>query len=251
MENKKFCIANWKLNKNSNQGIEFLNKFQNLDLLNTDTSIIICPSFISLQEMIDVNSNMKIDFGAQNISQHLKGSFTGEISTDMLESINCFWSIIGHSERRIFFNETNEIVSSKMKAVFNSKINPILCIGESLDDKDKGNTEIVLKEQLISAFGNIESNINKDILIAYEPIWAIGTGRAADINTIKFSMKIIKNIIKKININHCNIWLLYGGSVNTKNASEILKINNVSGFLIGTSSLNVDEFYDIYKKFKE
>ena len=149
MENKKFCIANWKLNKNSNQGIEFLNKFQNLDLLNTDTSIIICPSFISLQEMIDVNSNMKIDFGAQNISQHLKGSFTGEISTDMLESINCFWSIIGHSERRIFFNETNEIVSSKMKAVFNSKINPILCIGESLDDKDKGNTEIVLKEQLI------------------------------------------------------------------------------------------------------
>ena len=249
MNNRKYCIANWKLNKNSFQAIEYLNKLQTFDFYSSN-SIIICPSFISLNEMISLNNNKNIGFGSQDVSCELNGSFTGEISIDMLENINCEWSIIGHSERRMFFNETDEMIALKMKRVFNSRIKPILCIGESSEDKKNNKTEFVLEKQLLSAFKYINLKISKDILIAYEPIWAIGTGEAAQNHVIEESMKIIKNIIKKININNCNIWLLYGGSVNEKNASNILEIDNVSGFLIGSSSLNVDEFYGIYKKFK-
>ena len=166
----------------------------------------------------------------------------------MLESVGCSWVIIGHSERRTVLKETDLDISKKMKLVYNSKINPILCIGETLLEREKKETPLVLKRQIVTAFKEVDFKKNKTILIAYEPIWAIGTGEAANITDIDRNIKIIKNIINDINTKDCNICLLYGGSVDENNASNIFSINEVDGFLIGTSSLSIDSFYKIYRQ---
>ena len=247
MNKKSFCIANWKMNKNNSESMDFLKDISNRDLSISESIMIICPSITSLNAMIIENNNNNILFGSQNVSSFIKGSFTGEISISMLENIECEWVIIGHSERRLIINESDELVSDKMKIVYKSSINPILCIGETYDQKQAGLTENILTKQIHSAFEGISFK-NKDILIAYAPIWAIGTGLAADIKTITNNVKIIKNIINNLNVNNCNIYIMYGGSVNEKNAAEIFNINDINGFLIGTSSLCPSTFYNIYEQ---
>jgi len=246
MNKKSFCIGNWKMNKNLDESADFLNQFKSKDLSVSDSEIIICPSFISL--IFGYKANDKISFGAQNVSPLEKGSQTGEISIDMLENINCDWVIIGHSERRKLFNETDDDVANKMGLVYTSALNPILCIGESLKEKNNNQTAIILENQIKSALSKIDFTIEKDILIAYEPIWAIGTGVAAELNIIEKNMKLIKKIINNISTNNCNIYLLYGGSVNEHNVAEIFSLTDVNGFLIGGASLEVESFYDIYKQ---
>jgi len=246
MNKKSFCIGNWKMNKNLDESADFLNQFKDKDLSVSDSEIIICPSFISL--IFGYKANDKISFGAQNVSPLEKGSQTGEISIDMLENINCDWVIIGHSERRKLFNETDDDVANKMGLVYTSPLNPILCIGESLKEKNNNQTAIILENQIKSALSKIDFTIEKDILIAYEPIWAIGTGVAAELNIIEKNMKLIKKIINNISTNNCNIYLLYGGSVNEHNVAEIFSLTDVNGFLIGGASLEVESFYDIYKQ---
>ena len=246
MNKKSFCIANWKMNKNIDESIDFLNKLKNKDLSISNSQVIICPSFLSLS--INHEKNNKINFGAQNVSYSDRGSFTGEISINMLENINCEWVIIGHSERRILFNEKDVDVSNKIKIVYDSSLSPILCIGESLQQKNNNQTDIILETQIQSAFSKINFKKDKNILIAYEPVWAIGTGVAAEIDVIEKNMKLIKKIINKISTNNCNIYLLYGGSVNEDNAADIFNLTDVNGFLIGGASLEVESFYGIYKQ---
>mgnify|MGYP003751884015 CR=1 FL=1 len=246
MNKKSFCIGNWKMNKNLDESADFLNQFKSKDLSVSDSEIIICPSFISL--IFGYKTIDKISFGAQNVSPLEKGSQTGEISIDMLENINCDWVIIGHSERRELFNETDHDIANKMGLVYTSALNPILCIGESLKEKNNNQTAVILENQIKSALSKIDFTIEKDILIAYEPIWAIGTGVAAELNIIEKNMKLIKKIINNITTNNCNIYLLYGGSVNEHNVAEIFSLADVNGFLIGGASLEVGSFYDIYKQ---
>ncbi len=246
MNKQSFCIANWKMNKDYNESKEFLNQINKKDLSVSNSNIIICPSFISLS--LASNKNRNISFGSQNVSSGTSKSQTGEISVEMLESVFCDWVIIGHSERRNILNETNEDISKKMELVYNSKLKPILCIGESLEEKNNNQTENVLVNQIKSSFSRIDFSKDKDILIAYEPIWAIGTGIAAEINIIDENMKLIKKIINNISTNNCNIYLLYGGSVNEYNASEIFNLSEINGFLIGGASLEVDSLYSIYKQ---
>ena len=247
---KSFCIANWKMNKNLDESNQFLNDILSKDLTISNSKLIICPSFLSLESISSSNLKNSIDLGSQNVSYKDKGSLTGEISVSMLENINCNWTIIGHSERRQYFFESNNLIAKKMKLVLESTLSPILCIGETLEERNNGLTEEVLHNQIKTAFSEINSNnmLEKDILIAYEPVWAIGTGVSADIETISNNISIIKNIANNYIINNCNIYLLYGGSVNERNATEIFSINYLNGFLIGTSSLDVDTFYNIYKQ---
>ena len=249
MSETSFCIANWKMNKNIQESIEYLEEIKKMDLSKSGSEMIICPSYLALNSLIeDEDKGNKIVFGAQNVSSETKGSFTGEISISMLESIACKWVIIGHSERRISIKETDLDIANKMKLVYESKINPILCVGETSMEREDKKTSTVLKRQIISAFKYINFEKKKNILIAYEPIWAIGTGLAADIVSIQSNILIIKNIINNINTKDCNIYILYGGSVDENNASDIFSINGVNGFLIGTSSLNAEKSYDIYRK---
>ena len=251
MNNKKsFCIANWKMNKNLIESNIFLEQLYSKNLSVSNSNIVICPSFLSLNHLLVNSKNNSVTFGAQNIFYEQKGSYTGEISISMLESISCKWAIVGHSERRKIFSESNSEIAKKMFLVMNSNLNPILCIGETLEQRNAGSTNSVLEYQIDSAFSKIKDGIfnHKDILVAYEPVWAIGTGISADIDIIDKNISIIKKIINKYDINNCNIYLLYGGSVNEINAADIFKINDMNGFLIGTSSLDVNAFYNIFKQ---
>ena len=248
MNKKSFCIANWKMNKNMDESLSFLDNLSNFDLKISDSNIVICPPSINLFYLANQNKNNLISFGCQNIFHKIRGSHTGENSISMIENIRCDWVIVGHSERRNDCNENNQIIADKMKLVYNSSLKPILCIGETFKQKENNETEKILKEQINTAFSKITLNEDKDILIAYEPVWSIGTGIAATIDVINKNMKIIKNIINSFELNNCNLYLLYGGSVNENNATEIFSLDNVNGFLIGTSSLDVQTFYNIYKQ---
>ena len=250
MIKKSFCIANWKIYLNNIESINFMKKFTKYKFLNNNCEVVICPSFTSIPLMVDLVKDKRIFMGSQYISIFKKGAYTGDISIDMIEELGCKWTIVGHSERRQFYNETNEIIRNKMKLVYNdSGLSPILCIGESLEEMNSGLTDEIITNQLEISLMDVSFNSKKDLLIAYEPVWAIGTGVSADIEVISKNMKIIKDFIENLNTKKCNIYLLYGGSVNENNASEIFELNEVDGFLIGSASTDPDKFYSIYKQF--
>ena len=250
MSKKSFCIANWKIYLNNIESINFMKKFTEYKFLNNNCEVVVCPSFTSIPLMVDLVKDKRISMGSQDISIFKKGAYTGDISIDMIEELGCKWTIIGHSERRQFYNETNEIIRNKMKLVYNdSGLSPILCIGESLEEMNSGLTDEIITNQLEISLMDVNFNSKKDLLIAYEPVWAIGTGISADIEVISKNMKIIKDFIENLNTKKCNIYLLYGGSVNENNASEIFELNEVDGFLIGSASTDPDKFYSIYKQF--
>ena len=250
MSKKSFCIANWKIYLNNIESINFMKKFIKYKFLNNNCEIIICPSFTSIPLMVDLVKDKSISMGSQNISIFKKGAYTGDISIEMIEELGCQWTIIGHSERRQFYNESNQIIRNKMNRVYNdSRLSPILCIGESLEEMNSGLTEEIITTQLEVSLKDINFNSNKDLLIAYEQVWAIGTGVSADIEIISKNMKIIKDFIKNFNTKKCNIYILYGGSVNEDNASEILELNEIDGFLIGSASTDPKKFHSIYKQF--
>ena len=249
MNKPAFCIANWKMNKTLQEAADYIEKIKKMDLSKSTSKMIICPSYPNLNDLIKSGNKInKIAFGAQNVSSQIEGSFTGEVSISMLESVGCTWVIIGHSERRLIMQEKDSEIAKKMKLVCNSTLNPILCVGETFAENKNGKTYEILEKQIITAFENVDFEKKRQILIAYEPIWAIGTGVAADKDSIENNIQIIKNIINNINTKDCNICLLYGGSVDVNNAADIFNIKDVSGFLIGTSSLTVENFYDIYRQ---
>ena len=166
----------------------------------------------------------------------------------MLKEIECEWVILGHSERRQYFNEEDVILNDKLNTVLRSGLNPVLCIGENLDDRNKNETFTVLKRQLDIALNNLNIK-NKEIVIAYEPVWAIGTGVPATLDVIEKTVDWIKEyLLQKLSI---NIPILYGGSVSKSNCDDIIQLDNINGFLIGTSSLDVSEFYNIYSIMNE
>ena len=246
---KKYCIANWKMYVHGPEIVDFINKFKTFKL-NSNAQVVLCPNYIDLHILNNyIKKDSPLEYGAQDFSIYSNGSYTGDISIDMLRNINCKYSIIGHSERRSNYDETDLLINQKLSILNSTSITPIICIGETKEEKEAGITFEVLNNQINTIFKNIEILKNKNYIIAYEPRWAIGKGIAADIQTIKSTSLFLKNIIKTINENYCNLYLLYGGSVNIDNASEILKIDNIDGFLIGSSSVDPNIFYNIYNKF--
>ena len=245
MNRKKFCIANWKMCLDNDKAYNFIKKFNDYHL--NENVVVVCPSFTSL-DLVSKLINKNYYYGAQNISNKENGSFTGEISISMVEELLCKYVIIGHSERRQHFNENDLIISEKLILINDTDITPIVCIGETLKEKESGNAVKVIEKQLNNIFNKININNNKDLIIAYEPVWAIGSGISAKQKDIEFMHTNIKNIIKNIYKNNCNIYLLYGGSVNETNAQKISKTKDVDGFLIGSASLNPQNFYNIYMK---
>lgn len=245
----KYCIANWKMYMNKTEIDSYFKNFIS-NIFSNKCNLVFCPSSIHLDYVNDIiKHNKNILLGSQNVSEFLPGAYTGEVSLQMIKDSNCRFSIIGHSERRVLFNETDSNINKKLKVLNNTNITPIICIGETLEQNESGETKEVLEKQLKVIFQDIELNNSKEYIIAYEPIWAIGTGKSASNDTIYSVHNFLKNIINEINLNNCNICLLYGGSVNENNASEILSIDGVDGFLIGSASIDADKFYNIYNKF--
>ena len=243
----KYLVANWKMNLiNSKNWINDFNNNLNDLSLNDDLTIVICPSYLQLSELSQ-NHLSKINFsiGAQNVSENNSGAFTGEISAEHLtEFSEVSYCIVGHSERRSA-GETDAMIKAKVKQLLTKNITPIICIGESHEIQEKGETEKFLISQLNSIVNDENLNIDSCIL-AYEPLWAIGKGVPADLETINNSISYITKII---DLNKSNLKILYGGSVDSENSGEILSVDNVSGLLVGNSSLDGKEFANIAKKF--
>lgn len=231
----KIIVANWKLNGSLSFSKDYFNNITFDNLSNNNQCVIICPP---IPYIFSINEE-KFYKGAQDCSAYSEGAYTGEISIDMLKELGCYFVIIGHSERRLIFHEDNDIIKAKIKKALNTDIIPIFCIGESLEQKKENLTNEVLKDQIINS---LPKNIDLDnIIIAYEPVWSIGTGLIPNLEEISNTHSYIKNEI----LGNNNTKVLYGGSVKANNYKKIINQNYVDGLLVGGSSLNLDEFNQI------
>ncbi|MCX6155394.1 MAG: triose-phosphate isomerase [Candidatus Kapabacteria bacterium] len=242
---KKMLIAgNWKMNCNSFEAtvlVEYIWGGLLEKILKSE--ILVCPPFTSLETVVKVLEKAPVHVGAQNCHYEPKGAFTGEISIQMLSHIGVEYVIIGHSERRSIFGEDDELINNKLKAIINADLKPILCIGETLNERNEGKTFDILKFQLEKCLESVtESDIYK-ITIAYEPVWAIGTGISATREQIVEAHDWLRTyLISKYGSVANDVIILYGGSLNAKNAESVLSVKNVNGGLIGGASLNPEEF---------
>ena len=248
MHRRRFCVANWKMNFNSSDTKSFLETWVKKDLKNEKVKTIFCPSFTELNTTAELLQNSDSELGAQNVYYLSNGAYTGEISCRMLKDLGCNWVIIGHSERRAIFGETDEMVCHKLDKLTSENMYPIVCIGETKDERENGKTEEVLSRQLLVAFENQKGKNIEHTVIAYEPVWAIGTGITATIDMISEAHQCIRNIFNTNGFNGNEISILYGGSVTNENAAELSEITDVDGFLVGTASLDVEKFYAIYNQ---
>ncbi len=216
-----------------------------------NTEVVLIPPFLYTKTLVDLTQNSKIKIGTQNSANILEGAYTGEVSAKMIASINAQYVIIGHSERRAYYNETNQILNQKLKLVLENNLIPIFCVGEILAEREANKHFEIIKNQLIEGTFNFSETDYKKIVIAYEPVWAIGTGKTASPEQAQEIHTFIRNLIaEKFGVNLANeISILYGGSVKASNAKEIFNNKDVDGGLIGGASLNAKEFTDIINAF--
>ena len=243
---KKFIIAgNWKMNKNLSEMTAFFDKINEFKVLKSLRKVtkIICPVFPLLPIAIKHAKSSGINIGAQNVSDKDNGAFTGEVSANVLRSINIDYCIIGHSERRQFYGDTNKIIRQKWLALRKENINPIICVGETLTEREKGITEDVLKKQIYDIFKGMELISSEKMCIAYEPVWAIGTGKTATPEQAQEAHECIRDLLFELYGRKANrIPILYGGSVKPSNIKELLSQDDIDGALIGGASLVAEDF---------
>ena len=240
---KKYICGNWKMNKTSSEALEFAKEINEFEFNKVD--LLIAPSFVTL-ESLRKNLKDEIKVAGQNVSQFDEGAYTGEVSTSMLKDIGVDDVIIGHSERREKFLESDEIINAKVKKALEDDLSVILCLGESLEIKEEGREVDFVREELLNSLDGVE-NIEK-VTIAYEPIWAIGTGKTCSSEDAEKMCREIRNIIdEKYGEVSQKIRILYGGSVKPSNAGEILSKENIDGVLVGGASLKASDFIEIIK----
>ncbi len=243
MKNSKLIIANWKMNPSINDGIMLLEKIkEDIKNHNSSSKVVICPPSLITMHAISIFSDTSVSIGSQDCHYEETGAFTGDLSFKMFEEIGCEYAIIGHSERRSYHFENNLIINKKLKSLRDSQIIPILCVGESMDEKNSGKAHEAVMKQIDESGINL-INLNP-IIIAYEPIWAIGSGEIPKSNEIMSMHKIIHQKIR-VESNSDDIKVLYGGSVNAENVKKIFSIPGVDGALIGGASLKKTEFFQI------
>jgi len=249
-----FTIANWKMDLDLNQGVDLVKDFKKMAEREKDNldnnNIVIAPPFTHLFSISKILSDSKVFLGAQNMFWETKGDFTGEISPKWLKDLSCKFVILGHSERRMLLNEDYFHVHKKIIAALENDIIPILCVGETRIQRNKGLKEYVILNQIENALSGIDLKDSK-ILIAYEPVWAIGTGLIIDPEEIEYMSRIILqktiDLFSDKNIKE-QIYVLYGGSVDSDNIESFMKYPTIEGALIGGASLNAKEFFNICKK---
>ena len=243
---RKVIAGNWKMNMLPNEAIDFIDKLSPL-VKNTKNEVILCVPYTDLFYALLTAQGTNIKIGAQNMHFEESGAYTGEVSGKMLKSIGVEYVIIGHSERRQYFNETDETVNKKIKAAFANGLKPIVCVGETLEQREAGQTVEIITSQIEKALDGLTEEQVENIIIAYEPIWAIGTGKTA---TAEQANETIKSIRDKI----CQMYgqmvsngviIQYGGSVKSTNAKEIFEMSDIDGGLVGGASLKPEEFSKI------
>ena len=246
MKKVPIIAGNWKMNKLPSEGRSFINEVVNLVLDIKSVSVIFAPPFTGLFE-VQVKSPFHI--AAQNCHWEDSGALTGEISVSMIKDCGVEYVIVGHSERRHIFGEKNEWVNKKAKALLENGVSPILCVGETIAQRESGETESVLKDQLEKGLDSISDVRN--CIIAYEPVWAIGTGLTATNEQVEIAHQFIREVIGNKYGNGDGMHILYGGSVNSGNAESLIQTEGVDGFLIGGASLDAGSFASIIKIVEE
>ncbi len=243
---RKVIAGNWKMNMLPNEAMEYIEKFSKL-VENTENEVILCVPYTDLFYALMGAQNTNIKIGAQNMHFAEKGAYTGEVSGKMLKSIGVEYVIIGHSERRQYFAETDETVNKKIKAAFENDLKPIVCVGETLEQREAGETEKIITSQTRLALEGLNEEQVKNVIIAYEPIWAIGTGKTATSEDANNSIKSIRNEVKNIYGDEVaeNVIIQYGGSVKSSNAKELFETSDIDGGLVGGASLVPEEFAKI------
>ena len=243
---KKIVAGNWKMNMLPNEAINFIQELAPL-VKDTKNEVILCVPYTDLFYALLHVQGTNIKIGAQNMHWEEKGAYTGEVSAPMLKSIGVEYVIIGHSERRQYFAETDETVNKKIKSALAHGLKTIVCVGETLEQRENGKTEQIVTSQVEKAFEGIPASELEKIIVAYEPIWAIGTGKTAtkeDANST--IMQIRKKIAEMYGQNEANgVIIQYGGSVKSANAKELFEMSDIDGGLVGGASLKADEFAKI------
>ena len=245
---RKVISGNWKMNMLPNETIDFIQELTPL-VKDTKNEVILCVPYTDLFYALLHVQGTNIKIGAQNMHWEEKGAYTGEVSAPMLKSIGVEYVIIGHSERRQYFAETDETVNKKIKSALAHGLKPIVCVGETLEQREAGETETIVTNQIAKAFEGIASENLEKIIVAYEPIWAIGTGKTATKedanNTI---MQIRKKLAEIYGQNEAEgVIIQYGGSVKSSNAKELFEMSDIDGGLVGGASLKAEEFSKIVK----
>ncbi len=242
MKIQPIVAGNWKMHKTPKEGSDFIDKSMNLLLDIQSVSVIFAPPFTGL---FDMDVAPPFFSAAQNCHWESQGAFTGEISVEMIVESGADYVILGHSERRHVFGESDDWVNRKVLAVLKGGLKPILCIGETIEQRQAGQTALVLKSQLTQGLNTVESLEN--IIVAYEPVWAIGTGETASVQQIEEAHASVFSILSEMYPDAESVPILYGGSVKKENSEELIQVPGVNGFLIGGASLEVDSFTSIVK----
>jgi triosephosphate isomerase (TIM) len=243
---KPIIAGNWKMYKNHLEAIALVQKLHYLLRAEDHDKVetVVCPPFTALravQTFIE-GDNSRIVLGAQNCHWEAEGAFTGEISAPMLARLKCSYVIAGHSERRQYFGETDEIVNKKAKAIFANGMTPIVCVGETLDERDRGETESVVATQVKQSLSGLTKEQLSTLVVAYEPVWAIGTGRTAQPSDANLICGLIRDTLKQIGADSDAVRIQYGGSVKPGNVKDIMAQPNVDGALVGGACLDAEDF---------
>ena len=241
---KPIIAGNWKMNKTAKEAVELINELKPL-VAKSKPEVVVCVPYTDLWAVAEAIKGRKIKLGAENVAWADNGAFTGEISADMLKEIGVEYVIIGHSERRQYFGETDESVNMRLKQALAKDLKPIVCVGETLAEREKNKTKKVLKKQVLDGFKDVTDFTN--IVIAYEPVWAIGTGKTATAEDANKTIGYIRSLVKKT-------WgaevakalrIQYGGSMKPTNAKELMAMRNIDGGLIGGAALKAEDFAGI------
>ncbi len=243
---KPIIAGNWKMNKTAKEAVELINDLKPL-VAKSKPEVVVCVPYTDLWAVADAIKGSKIKLGAENVAWADKGAFTGEISAEMLKEIGVEYVIIGHSERRQYFGETDASVNARLVQALKNDLKPIVCVGETLTEREKNKTKRVLKKQVLEGFAGITADDFKNIVIAYEPVWAIGTGKTATAEDANKTIGYIRSLVRKT-------WggevakalrIQYGGSMKPSNAKELMAMRNIDGGLIGGAALKAEDFAGI------
>lgn len=246
---KPFVAGNWKMNKLAGDAVSLVRALKPLVQGVDGVDVGVCPPYTALHAVGEELRGSNIVLGGQNCYKEESGAYTGEISPQMLKDVGCTWVIVGHSERRQHFNETDELLNEKLRFALESELNVIFCIGETLDERESGKMQDVLTRQVTAGFSTLDEQSFQHMVVAYEPVWAIGTGKTATPGQADEAHDFVRGLVRDQfggNVAE-NLRIQYGGSVKPDNAAELLSQENVDGALVGGASLDAESFAAIVK----
>ena len=248
---KPIIAANWKMNIGPKEAEDFLSTFTSqLDNITDEADVVIAPPYVSIPAAVSaLHSNSGVSIAAQNVSEHDSGAYTGEVSTMMLKELFVRYVIIGHSERRTLYGDTNAVINAKIKKALAANLKPIFCIGETLDQRESGKLEEVLRSQITEGLAGIDDKDMKEIVVAYEPVWAIGTGVVATVEQAQEAHAFVRSVIADLYSGELaeKIRIQYGGSMKADNAGELLAQPDIDGGLVGGASLEPQSFLELIR----